>query len=148
MNRSVNARAGRRITMSKCPETDRWSTRLGIQKKPKTDLLVRINRTFSRFLIPESHRPKILHTVNLPTVSGHLGGRNICRTLRKEYFWPEMAADVDFSVRICIDGANETVSTQPYNNSPAPLGDVVMDLLIVGCYSARKQAYTRHHWLI
>lgn len=88
-----------------------------------------------QIVVPKSLQPRLLNMAHRSTVAGHAGGGRMYRTLRRHYYWPEMAIDCYNIVRCCSECAKERVRTRrrkaPLKLCPAsaPLQDIAMDIL-------------------
>lgn len=54
-------------------------------------------------VVPERLRHRLLHLTHYPVLAGHPGGTRMYYTLRREYYWPQVASDVFSTVRNCRD---------------------------------------------
>ena len=88
-----------------------------------------------QIVVPKALLPKLLHLEHYPKTTGHPGISRMLRTIRRNYFWPSMAADVVRTVKQCDTCSRNRVNlskrTNPLKLFPAnaPLESVAMDIL-------------------
>jgi hypothetical protein len=86
-------------------------------------------------VVPAALVPLILHLEHYPRTVAHPGVTRMLRTIRRTYFWPNMAEDVLETVRQCDACARNLITlsrrTNPLGLFPAnaPLESVAMDIL-------------------
>jgi hypothetical protein len=88
-----------------------------------------------QIVVPAALVPRLLHLEHYPRTVAHPGVTRMLRTIRRTYFWPNMAEDVLETVRQCDACARNRITlsrrTNPLGLFPAnaPLESVAMDIL-------------------
>ena len=79
-------------------------------------ILVRISpRDFStQIVLPKDLRQRVLHIAHHSLSAGHPGGTRMFTTLRKQFYWPNMALDCFHTVRHCIPCAKRRVNLRKH----------------------------------
>jgi transposase InsO family protein len=86
-------------------------------------------------VIPKSLQPRLLHLEHYPPVAGHPGVSRMVRSMRKQFFWPRMAADIADTVRTCTTCAKNRIKERTHTSflklfpASAPLEYVAIDIL-------------------
>ncbi len=60
-------------------------------------------------VMPKSLQPRVLRIAHYPRLVAHQGSIKMYHTLRRVYYWPGMAQDVDTVVRSCTDCARYSI---------------------------------------
>ena len=63
-----------------------------------------LDRTLQR-VVPTRLRSRVLYLAHHPRLQGHLGTTRMYYTLRREYYWPQMASDAFSTLRNCTSCA-------------------------------------------
>lgn len=91
--------------------------------------------TFRQIVVPLSLRPRLLNLEHHALISGHPGQRLMCAKLRRRFYWPQMAADVNITVRNCSECASNRLQLRNLTNSMKlfptrePLVSIGIDIL-------------------
>ena len=86
-------------------------------------------------LVPENLRQRILKMAHYPRLAGHPGSRRMYDTLRRDFYWPNMANDVATLVRNCTSCAKVRGAKHSHQHflklfpAAGPLEYVAMDIL-------------------
>lgn len=104
------------------------------QDDPTSGALMRNTYETPQLVIPKELQPRFLTLAHKCPTSGHLGGRKMYRTMRRQYYFPSMAIACYNTVRNCMECAKERVrirKTVHYLKlfpATEPLMDIAMDL--------------------
>jgi Integrase zinc binding domain/Integrase core domain len=110
---------------------------LGCHEIDAHGLLLRLSTLdhSAQVVVPQSMRDRVLSLAHNPKVSGHPGSGRLYAMLRKNFFWPQMAADTKAFVSRCPSCARKRLkskgNTQTMNLFPpaSALGFVEIDIL-------------------
>ena len=87
-------------------------------------------------VVPRTLQARLLQLCHNPTIAGHPGQNRMYYALRREYYWPHLAADVAATVRGCWTCAMNRVKLRKHLNRlklfPAtrPLESLAIDILV------------------
>jgi transposase InsO family protein len=62
-----------------------------------------------QIVVPLALQPRLLHLEHFPVSAGHPGVSRMIRSLRRRFYWPNMALDVTNTVRNCTTSAKNRV---------------------------------------
>ena len=88
-----------------------------------------------QIFVPPPLRAKVLALAHYPAVAGHPGSTRMYQTLRREFYWPNMASDTHECVRNCTRCAKERISLRSHSQflklfpAARPLEFVALDIL-------------------
>jgi hypothetical protein len=101
-------------------------------------LLVRLSPMTARtqVVVPRALRERVMSLAHYPRSSGHPGGTRLFASLRREFFWPQMAADCKAFVSRCPSCARKELKGKRRHTAllklfppSAPLEFVAIDIL-------------------
>ena len=67
-------------------------------------------------VVPRTLRSRLLHLCHNAVIAGHLGQNRMYYTLRREYYWPHLVADIAATVRGCRTCAMNRVMLRKHLN--------------------------------
>ena len=106
----------------------------------------RLRHEYAAIVLPPALRPRALHLMHYVPTAGHPGQTKMYANMRRQFYWPHMAADIFTTVRDCVSCARERVKQRtrrgPLHPFPpeGPLEDISVDL--VGPFPTTKKGYT------
>lgn len=86
-------------------------------------------------VVPKKIQSRILYQMHYPTSAGHPGSTRTYNTMRREYYWRNMMADIQETVRRCVSCAKTRGTTRHHQKkmklfpSAGPLEFVAIDIL-------------------
>lgn len=69
-----------------------------------------------QIMLPSSFRRRVLMVSHYPSIAGHHGQRRMYETLGRTFYWPQIGADVDCTVRNCTSCAQHNQKYCPSRN--------------------------------
>ena len=90
---------------------------------------------YIQVVVPLSLRTRILHLAHDPAIAGHPGETRMFETLRVNYYWPHMAADVHWYVHACRPCAKKRIKFRKTKRlmklfpATTPLEFIAIDIL-------------------
>jgi Integrase zinc binding domain/Integrase core domain/RNase H-like domain found in reverse transcriptase len=128
------------IEMREAQETDDYCQSYRNKEGWEEDsngLLMRVSPldNVAQIIVPQSMRERLLTLGHYPKSAGHPGGDRLFRTIRREFYWPAMAADCRAFVSRCPSRAAKQLKSQKKTSHMklfppnAPLEFVGIDIL-------------------
>ena len=69
-----------------------------------------------QIFLPKPLRERVLYLAHHTTVAGHPGGTRMYSTLRRTYYWPNLAVDCYNTVRNCVECAKQRIQLRKHTS--------------------------------